>query len=281
MANGAWSQSEVEATVAAYFGMLQQELAGLPYNKAEHNRRLQAQIGRTRAAVEYKLQNISAVLVNHGQVYIRGYLPARSYQRALETSVLEWLEGRDDFAEVSLASPLLDPAAPSVVPRFSDILTGAPEPGRASSPRAVVVPVKIDFVRRDAENRALGARGEEFVVELERRRLHDDEKRLDLAKRVRWSSRDEGDGLGYDITSFERDGTSRLIEVKTTGLGKYFPFAVTQNELVCSQRVPNEYRLYRLYDFGASTGLYILPGRLDRACTLSPAVYRASVAPAE
>jgi hypothetical protein len=138
--------------------------------------------------------------------------------------------------------------------------------------------VKIDFVRRDAENRALGYRGEGFIVELERRRLHDEERRPDLAKRVRWASREEGDGLGYDIGSFDQDGGARLIEVKTTGFGKYFPFAVTQNELACSQRLLKQYHLYRLYEFAVTPRLYILPGPLDEACTLSPTVYRASVA---
>jgi hypothetical protein len=33
-----WSREEVEAAVADYFGMLAKELAGRPFNKAEHNR---------------------------------------------------------------------------------------------------------------------------------------------------------------------------------------------------------------------------------------------------
>lgn len=52
----------------------------------------------------------------------------------------------------------------------------------------------------------------------------------------------EGAGTGYDVQSFNGDGSSRLIEVKTTGLGKYFPFNVTVNEVRCSQpgpRVPS------------------------------------------
>ena len=83
--------------------------------------------------------------------------------------------------------------------------------------------------RRRREPRTLGLRGEEGV---------DDEKRVDLSQRVRWSSRDEGDGLGYDISSFDRDGAARLIEVKNTGLGKYFPFAVTANELAVPTGCP-------------------------------------------
>jgi hypothetical protein len=274
----AWSTEEVEATVAEYFAMLRLELAGLPYRKSVHNERLRRLLtDRTKAAVEFKFQNISAVLVNHGHVYIRGYLPAQNYQRALETAALEWLMGQNDLTEVVLGSPVLDPTPPRKALAFADVLTAKPEPARAARPRGVAVPTKVDFVRLDAENRALGARGEEFVFELERRRLHDDEGRPDLANRVRWRARDDGDGLGYDISSFEGTGRDRLIEVKTTGAGKYFPFALTRNELACSQHNARQYRLYRLYEFGPEPRLYILSGALDEACTLTPTQYRASV----
>ena len=62
MANGDWTRDEVEATVADYFVMLESELRGESYSKAEHNRRLQQIIGRSRGSVEFKHQNISAVL---------------------------------------------------------------------------------------------------------------------------------------------------------------------------------------------------------------------------
>jgi hypothetical protein len=95
-----WSRFEIEATVAAYSDMLLLELARAPYVKSDHNERLQRGLdNRSKAAVEYKFQNISAVLVNHGQAYIRGYLPAQNYQRALESAVLEWLDGRADIVE--------------------------------------------------------------------------------------------------------------------------------------------------------------------------------------
>lgn len=278
MAPKPWSTEEVEATVAAYFAMLRLELAGLPYQKSEHNERLRRLLNnRTKAAVEYKFQNISAVLVNHQQVYIRGYLPAQNYQRALEAAVLEWLNGGNDLVELVESSPVLHPTAPSATPSFAEILSDPPEPGRAPRFRAVPVATKVDFLRLDMENRALGAKGEEFIFEVEQRRLHDDEHRPDLAKRVRWRARDDGDGLGYDIASFEGSGAHRLIEVKTTGSGKYFPFALTRNELDCSQRNAERYQLYRLYEFGLTPGLYVLKGALDQVCTLTAVQFRATV----
>lgn len=231
---------------------------------------------RSKAAVEYKFQNISAVLVNHAQAYIRGYLPAQNYQQALEASVLEWLETRGQLEDVAGSSPILNPPEISRgAEAYSDLLTDPPEPGRSARERTARA-AKVDFVRRDAENRALGLRGEEFAFELEQRRLHDEVGRPDLARRVRWVARDEGDGLGYDIQSFEATGHQRLVEVKTTGLGKYFPFALTRGELECSRRERERYRLYRLFDFGTAPRLYVLTGALDESCTLTPTVFRAS-----
>lgn len=62
-----WTQEEVEATVTDYLEMLAQELRGLPFNKAEHNRALQQKLNRrTRASIERKHQNISAILIELG-----------------------------------------------------------------------------------------------------------------------------------------------------------------------------------------------------------------------
>jgi len=126
---------------------------------------------------------------------------------------------------------------------------------------------RVDFVARDAANRELGRRGEEFVLELERRRLHDAGRR-ELGARVEWTAQVRGDGAGYDIQSFNLDGTARLIEVKTTGLGKYFPFNVTANEVRCSEAV---------FSFGPAPRIYMLPGALSGSCHLDPTQYRAFV----
>jgi hypothetical protein len=81
----------------------------------------------------------------------------------------------------------------------------------------------------------------------------------------------------YDVQSFNADGTSRLIEVKTTGLGKYFPFNVTVNEVRCSQARPDEFHLYRVFHFGPGARLYMLPGELSKSCHLDATQYRAFI----
>ena len=119
--------------------------------------------------------------------------------------------------------------------------------------------------------------GEEFVFELEKYRLLK-AGRDDLAQKVTWASRDIGDGLGFDILSFdETDETVRMLEVKATGLGKFFPFYVTNNEVRCSEDIPEQYQLFRVFDFGKSPRLYILHGSLRQLCQLEPVLYRAVV----
>ena len=147
-----------------------------------------------------------------------------------------------------------------------------PEPWRSRQGR------KIDFVRRDETNRRLGRFGEEFTVELERRRLKG-YGRDDLAKKVEWVSDTSGDGLGFDVLSFDEiDESERFVEVKTTTQGKYFPFFVTANEVRCSEAMASQYHLYRLFRFTHRPRLYVLHGALSELCRLDPVSYRATVA---
>jgi len=72
MASGDWTDQQNDAIVADYFAMLADDEAGRLYSKAEHNRRLQEAIGRPRGSIEYKHQNISAVLKGLGEDWIPG-----------------------------------------------------------------------------------------------------------------------------------------------------------------------------------------------------------------
>ncbi|MBM7405916.1 MULTISPECIES: hypothetical protein [Sphingomonas] len=80
---GDWSNEQNDAIVADYFAMLGDDIAGQPYSKAEHNRLLQALIDRPRGSIEYKNQNISAVLKGLGEDWIPGYKPAFNFQASL------------------------------------------------------------------------------------------------------------------------------------------------------------------------------------------------------
>jgi Domain of unknown function (DUF3883) len=281
MAGDDWSREEVEATVGDYFAMLRDELAGLPINKAEHNERLRRVLrNRSKGSVEFKHANISAVLTLHGYPYIDGYKPRFNFQGLLEQVVLEYLDVHRDFFEPLITGPVLNPTTSPDAGAVDISRVVEPPPEAMRVPQTLWSPSarlsRLDFVARDAANRHLGRRGEEFVLDFERKRLHDGGRR-DLVRRIEWTAQTKGDGAGYDVESFNADGSARLIEVKTTGLGKYFPFNVTVNEVRCSQARPHEFHLYRVFNFGPDARLYMLPGELSKSCHLDPTEYRAFV----
>src|SRR6204780_2236580 len=78
-----WQEDELDAIVTDYFAMLAADLSGQPYVKSRLSAALMAQIGRTHRSVEFKHQNISAVLDELGMPWIPGYKPKRNYQKAI------------------------------------------------------------------------------------------------------------------------------------------------------------------------------------------------------
>ncbi len=101
------------------------------------------------------------------------------------------------------------------------------------------------------------------------------EQRPDLAKRVKWVSRDEGDGAGYDIASFRRDGHPRLIEVKTTNGWERTPFHITRNEHAVSESRAGEWCLFRLWNFAREPKAFELYPPLEAHVSLFPTSYEA------
>lgn len=279
-----WSGNEVRLIVADYFDMLETELQGKPYKKSEHRKALTPQLsGRSEGSIEFKHQNVSGVLVELGLPYIEGYKPRSNYQSILATEVESFLDQRPGFLPQMASAPALNPTQPKTVtkPNLEEVIEDPPE--KIFAPTATGKPWlsrkvrKMDFAERDAANHQLGKLGEQFVFDLERYRLNL-AGRDDLAQKVVWASRDIGDGLGFDIISFdEADDSERMLEVKATGLGKFFPFYVTSNEVRCSEDIPQQYHLFRVFDFGRSPRLYILHGSLRELCKLEPVLYRAGI----
>lgn len=75
---GEWSPDELEASVIAYGKMLAAEQSGTKYVKAQFRRDLRAGplSKRKDSSIEFRFQNISAVLESHGCERIDGYTPA-------------------------------------------------------------------------------------------------------------------------------------------------------------------------------------------------------------
>ena len=98
-----------------------------------------------------------------------------------------------------------------------------------------------------------------------------------LAEKIEHTSLIRGDGVGFDIHSFEESGQDRLIEVKTTKYGGETPFFVSQNELAVSRELRESFHLYRLFRFRVSPKLFILEGELSTTCDLAAVSYQATV----
>lgn len=69
-----WSDEEIDATVEAYLTMLNHEQQGKPYSKSSFNEELRrgALARRSKSSIEYRMQNISAVLEGLGMSRIQG-----------------------------------------------------------------------------------------------------------------------------------------------------------------------------------------------------------------
>lgn len=274
-----WDWLECEAIVQDYFSMLNDELIGKLYSKAEHRRGLLAKLNqRSEGSIEFKHQNISAILIELGQPYIKGYKPAFNYQRQLKQVVLSYLAAKPQELDlISDSADLPVDHQPKVIDWGSVLDTEIPERiASVQEPRREYLARKVNYSERERNNRSLGLRGEEFALEYERYRLTQ-AGRADLADEVKWVSRDEGDGMGYDIRSFSVEREDELfIEVKTTNSGKYQPFYITDNELAFSQEFERQYCLYRVYDFRVNARLFQLAGPVDFHTHISPIIYKAS-----
>src|SRR5262245_12620587 len=80
-----WTDDELDAIIRDYFAMLNAELSGRPYLKSHHSTALMKRIGRTHRSVEFKHQNISAVLEELALPWIPGYKPNTTLADLLTT----------------------------------------------------------------------------------------------------------------------------------------------------------------------------------------------------
>ncbi len=218
MARGdSWARVEVEACVASYLTMLALELNGQRYNKTEYAEALMRRLdSRSRGSVEFKHCNISAVLLTLGYPSINGYKPRFNYQLEL-LDVVESQLAVNQVVDAAAQAAVERPAIEIAVSSSHAVWVRAPKPSNIRETAAEYspnfLPVRRDYLAREARNRSLGRAGELFVLELESRRLHAEGKKA-LSERVEHVAANQGDGLGYDVLSFESNGRERLIEVK-------------------------------------------------------------------
>lgn len=110
---------------------------------------------------------------------------------------------------------------------------------------------KVDWEKVRDRNNEIGDQGEEFVLEFEIDRLIEtlSLERAKAMQNVQHLSRLQGDGLGYDISSINDDGSPRYIEVKTTSGDFNQPFFMSENERRFFEEYGDSAFIYRVYNF--------------------------------
>lgn len=133
-----------------------------------------------------------------------------------------------------------------------------------------------DYADKDARNRDRGLAGEMLIFKYEKERLVNAGYK-ELADKVLHISVTEGDGAGYDIRSFNDDGTYKYIEVKTTTGDAQTEFYMSVNEVEFSDKHHDNYHLYRVYEYDKKTDtgkLYCVSGKVRELYELSPNNFR-------
>lgn len=129
-----------------------------------------------------------------------------------------------------------------------------------------------NYIENEQENKRLGDLGELLVLEYEKAKL----KKAGINKMPEQKSKSEGDGIGYDILSYDGNGNEKYIEVKTTKQTYSSPFFITQNELERSKKDSGKFVLYRLFEFDDNNNrskYFTYTGDLSPLC-VNPVVYK-------
>lgn len=144
------------------------------------------------------------------------------------------------------------------------LLTFVPMVPVAKAKTVNLKPRKVNYEARQRQQKKIGDLGEQLVLQYER-----DNCKPKFRDKIRHVSVEEGDGLGFDILSFDEEGKEKYIEVKTTSGNVDRPFFVTANELERSRRDAGKFILYRLYNFNEKEGtadFFTIEGDLSAYC---------------
>lgn len=172
------------------------------------------------------------------------------------------------FCWILVNLPLPEVEASPVRPKFEHFGSAFPANG-SESPGS-----PVDFEELGRQRRYIGKLAEEIVLEFEIERLRE-AGCLNLAEKVHLVSDDHR--LGYDISSFETDGTPRHIEVKAVRRnGGGLRFYVTGNEVEKSQELAH-YFFYLVSGVLNEPEIRYLRGEELPEEALTPVVYTASL----
>lgn len=275
-----WTSYEIDLVVRLYMDLYARAANGESFSKSGAFLDLSRKLGvRSESSVALKMSNISSVMIGLGWPYLPGLGPMPNIQKAIVPHVVTAIERTRALDESALK---LVSTRTSVGPVDLVLSTKIP---RILDPAAlffnqITRDARRNYVELEARNSALGFSGELSVLEFEERRLRSLGAKK-LANRIEHVSVTRGDGLGYDIHSFEVDGRDKLIEVKTTTGSSAVPFFVSRNELEVSRDLSDFYCLSRVFDYPLQNPrrrkvqVYELIGSLDDTCVLEADTFKA------
>lgn len=283
-----WSQEESEFICDYYIKELKKYLTKKGFKKqVEAKSYLMKALLKTSKAVRLKLHHISSILVNSDLPYLEYFKPI---PRA-EIDLIDWNETKvlknillDKFNEplfVELLTTISDRTEYEITVSTDTQIETPPEDDVFEHLKNIEQPslrirTKINYVEREIRNTKLGEAGENWVMNFEKQRLISIGKEY-LASQIVWASKEIGDGLGFDIISFNSSGDKIYIEVKTTCLGKYSAFYLTQKEVETSLKLKSNFIIYRVFDFNKETKLFTVDSSLEDSLDLIPTTFRATV----
>lgn len=138
-----WSDAELQSAVDAYLWMLAQEGEGRSYSKAEVNRQLrEGRLSRrTKASIEYRMQNISAALDELCRPRIAGYVPAKNVGTGVKDKIRVALEKAGAFKLSDYAASSNDADLDAKVASIRHRLS-------AGTPRGIESPQRISTTKQ-------------------------------------------------------------------------------------------------------------------------------------
>jgi len=155
---------------------------------------------------------------------------------------------------------------------LSDVKAASVKESNQSDATRLLIVTESEFRERDDIRRRIGKLAEDYAFESEQLRLRK-VGRADLAQQVQLVS--DQPLLGYDIRSFESDGTSRYIEVKAArASGSRLEFILTRNEWLQCRSLPN-YHFYLVIEAsGRKPKVFAVNAVRFTDAALSPVAYR-------
>ena len=139
---------------------------------------------------------------------------------------------------------------------------------------------KRDYIKENSVKLENGYMAEQLVYNAEKERLislhHED-----LANKIRWISREDGDGAGYDILSYDIiNGVPKeiFIEVKSTTGELNEDFDISKRELDFAREKGESYKIYRVARSNTSSPIcHIFETFIDEQFNFEPVSYKAII----